>query len=140
VSNENVLGLGVSLSLDRKRRETCLFVVFSLREESMGYFVYVLDFFCFVFLMERKKKEGEINLFTSLALRSEDKSDDETVETESFGENENENHSDEKLGLLSSGADTSVTNNSDGHTSSKTRKTDRETSTKGRKALEVGVV
>ena len=35
----------------------------------------------------------------------------------------NEDHADEKLGLLGGGANTSITNNPDGHASSKTRKT-----------------
>jgi len=53
----------------------------------------------------------------------------ETVETQDFGENENENHSDEQPGLLGGSSYTGVTNNTDGETSSHTRKTNRETGT-----------
>lgn len=49
--------------------------------------------------------------------------------TQDFGENENENHSDEQPGLLGSSSDTSVTDNSDGKTSGHTRQTDSKTST-----------
>lgn len=42
----------------------------------------------------------------------------------------NEDHADEKLGLLSGGADTSITNNPDGHAGGKTRKTASEAGTK----------
>jgi hypothetical protein len=54
---------------------------------------------------------------------------DETVQTQDFGENEDQNHSDEQPGLLGGSSDTSVTDNSDGKTSSHTRETDGETST-----------
>jgi hypothetical protein len=49
--------------------------------------------------------------------------------TQDFGENENENHSDEQPGLLGGSSYTGVTNNTDGETSSHTRKTNRETGT-----------
>jgi hypothetical protein len=53
----------------------------------------------------------------------------ETVQTQDFGENENQNHADEETGLLSSTTDTGVTDDTNGEASSKTSKTDRETST-----------
>jgi hypothetical protein len=49
--------------------------------------------------------------------------------TQDFGENENQNHSDEQPGLLGGSSDTSVTDDTNGETSSHTRQTDRETST-----------
>jgi hypothetical protein len=60
------------------------------------------------------------------------------LHTQDFSENENQNHSDEKPGLLSSSADTSVTDDTDGETSSHTRKTNRETGTELDEALEEG--
>jgi hypothetical protein len=68
-----------------------------------------------------------VALVTSLCVHEQ--GNDESVETQDFGENENENHSDEQPGLLGSSADTSVTDNSDGETSSHTGETDSETST-----------
>jgi len=59
-----------------------------------------------------------------------DKSNNETVETQDFGKNENENHADEKSGLLGSSSYTGVTDNTDSKASSETSETDRETSTK----------
>lgn len=50
--------------------------------------------------------------------------------TQDFSENENQNHSDEKTGLLSASSDTGITNNTNGETSSETSKTDGQTSTK----------
>ena len=47
--------------------------------------------------------------------------------TQDFRENENQNHADEQSWLLSSTADTSVTDNTNGETSSETGKTDGET-------------
>jgi hypothetical protein len=52
----------------------------------------------------------------------------ETVKTQNFGENENQNHSDEKAGLLRGSSDTSITNNTNGETGGKTSKTDGQTS------------
>lgn len=62
-------------------------------------------------------------------LRVHEKGDNETVKTQDFGENEDQNHTDEKSGLLSSSAHTGVTNNTNSETSGKTSKTDGETST-----------
>jgi hypothetical protein len=58
--------------------------------------------------------------------------------TQDFGENENQNHSDEQPGLLGSSSHTGVTNNTDGETSSHTRKTNRETGTELDEAGEEG--
>jgi hypothetical protein len=66
-------------------------------------------------------------LVTSLGVHEQ--GNNETVETQDFGENENQNHSDEQPGLLGSSSHTGITNNSDGETSSHTRKTDSETGT-----------
>lgn len=68
----------------------------------------------------------------------EDKSDNETVETQDFGENEDKNHSDEETRLLSESTDTGITDNSNGETGSETGKTDRQTSTELNKAGEEG--
>jgi hypothetical protein len=58
-----------------------------------------------------------------------EKGNDESVKTQNFGENENQDHSDEQPGLLGSSAHTSITDDSNGETSSHTGKTDGETST-----------
>lgn len=39
---------------------------------------------------------------------------DQTVETQHFGENENQDHADEETGLLSCATDTSITDDTDG--------------------------
>ena len=75
-----------------------------------------------------------------LSLGLDDQSNDQTVQTESLRENEDQNHTDEKLRLLSSGTDTSVTNNTNSNTSSKTRETDTETSTQVSETSEASVV
>jgi hypothetical protein len=49
--------------------------------------------------------------------------------TQDFSENENQNHADEQTGLLSSSANTSITDNTNGKASSKTGETDGKTST-----------
>ncbi|GBE61671.1 ribose-5-phosphate isomerase, putative [Babesia ovata] len=51
---------------------------------------------------------------TGHRLKRHDKGHDETVQTEGFGENEREDHSDEQAGLLGVGPDTGVTNDTDG--------------------------
>ena len=61
-------------------------------------------------------------------LGGHDESDNETVKAKSLGENEDENHADEKLGLLGDGADASVTNNANGHTGREAGETAGETS------------
>jgi len=67
--------------------------------------------------------------FANDLLGTKNQSNDKTVETQSLSENEDEDHADEKLLLLGSGTNTSVTNNTDGHTGSETTETDRKTST-----------
>jgi hypothetical protein len=54
---------------------------------------------------------------------------DETVQTQDFGENENQNHSDEQTGLLSCASDTCVTDDTDGEAGSETSQADGQTST-----------
>jgi hypothetical protein len=63
------------------------------------------------------------------SLGVHEQGNDETVQTQDFGENENQNHSDEQPGLLRGSSHSSVTDNSDGKTSSHTRETDGKTST-----------
>ena len=58
--------------------------------------------------------------------------------TQDFGENENQNHSDEQPGLLGGSSHTGVTDNTNGETSSHTRKTNRETGTELDEAGEEG--
>lgn len=64
---------------------------------------------------------------TSLGVHKE--SDDETVETQDFGENEDKNHADEKSRLLSGSSYTCITNDTNGETSSQTSQTHRKTRT-----------
>ena len=52
------------------------------------------------------------------ALLRQYQRNDETVQTKGFGKDENQNHSDKKLLLLSHSSYTGISNNSDGHTSS----------------------
>jgi len=66
------------------------------------------------------------------------KGNNETVKTQDFCENENQNHSDEQPGLLGSSSDTSVTDDTNGETSSHTRQTNRKTGTELDKAGEKG--
>jgi hypothetical protein len=49
--------------------------------------------------------------------------------TQDFGENENQDHSDEQPGLLGCSSYTSVTDDTDGETSGHTRQTDGKTGT-----------
>jgi hypothetical protein len=58
--------------------------------------------------------------------------------TQDFGENKNENHSDEQPGLLGSSSYTGVTDNTNGETSSHSRQTDGETGTELDEAGEEG--
>lgn len=67
------------------------------------------------------------NIGGSLGVHEE--SDDETVETQDFGENENENHADEESGLLGGSSHTRVTNDTNSETSGQTSKTHRQTRT-----------
>lgn len=63
------------------------------------------------------------------SLGVHEKSHDETVETQDFGENENENHADEEPRLLGGSSHACVTNDTDSKTSSHTSKTHRKTRT-----------
>lgn len=56
-----------------------------------------------------------------------EKSDNKTVQTQDFSENEDQNHSDVKTRLLSSSTDTGVADNTNSETSSKTGQTDSKT-------------
>lgn len=58
--------------------------------------------------------------------------------TQNFGENENQDHSDEESWLLSSTAHTSISNNADGETSSQTGQTHGQTGAKLNEASEEG--
>jgi len=62
--------------------------------------------------------------------RVHEHSDDKTVQTQDFSENENQDHANEESGLLSSTTDTSITNDTDGEASSKTSQTDGQTGAK----------
>lgn len=50
-----------------------------------------------------------------ITLLRQDQSNNETVQTKSFGEDENKNHTDEQFILLTDSADTSITNNTNSH-------------------------
>lgn len=63
------------------------------------------------------------------SLRVHQESNDETVQTQDFSENENKNHADEESGLLGGSSDTCVTNDTNSETSSQTSETHRETRT-----------
>lgn len=63
----------------------------------------------------------------SCLLDSQHETNDKTVQSQSLSENEDENHTSEEERLLSVGADTSVTDNTNGHTGSQTSQTDGET-------------
>lgn len=61
--------------------------------------------------------------------RVQQQGDNQAVQTQHFGENQNQKHTDEQSWLLSGTSDTSVTNNTNGKTSSQTGQTDRQTGT-----------
>lgn len=54
---------------------------------------------------------------------------DQTVQTQYFGENEDQDHTDEQAGLLSCASYTCVTNDANGKTGRQTGETDRQTRT-----------
>ena len=60
--------------------------------------------------------------------------------TQNFGENENQNHADEKSWLLSSSSDTSVAHDANREAGSQTSETDSETGTELNEACEEGVI
>lgn len=61
--------------------------------------------------------------------RVQQQGDNQTVQTQHFGENQDQKHTDEQSWLLSGTSDTGVTNNTNGKTSSQTGQTDRQTGT-----------
>ncbi len=63
-----------------------------------------------------------------------------TLLTQNFGENENQDHADEKSWLLSSSSDTSVTHDTNGKSGSQTSETDSETGTELNEACEEGII
>ena len=75
-------------------------------------------------ILAGRMKEGRRS---SVLLDGQDETNDKTVQSQSLSENEDENHTSEEEGLLSVGADTSVTDDTNGHTGSQTSQTDRET-------------
>jgi hypothetical protein len=84
----------------------------------------------------RRKADLAADVQRGLGVHQE--RDDKTVETQDFGENENQDHSNEETGLLGSSSDTGITNDTDSEASSKTGKTDGETGTKLNETSEKG--
>ena len=62
------------------------------------------------------------------SLLAEDKSNNESIKAQSFGKNQNEDHSNKNSVLLSIGSHTSITNKTNGQTSSQGRQTTAQTS------------
>ena len=60
--------------------------------------------------------------------RGEDERDDETVETQDFSEDEDQDHADVEARLLGSAADTGVADDADSEAGSETRETDAQAS------------
>ena len=73
---------------------------------------------------------------TRSAGGGEDDADNETVEGKRLGENEDEEHTGEELGLLSVGAHAGVTDDADGHAGGEAGETARETRCEMRVTLE----
>eukprot|EP01083_Nonionella_stella_P206643 751444_1 len=63
-----------------------------------------------------------VSLADERVLR-QDQSHNQTVKSQSLGENEDQNHTNEELLLLANRSHTSISNNSNGHTGSESRKT-----------------
>ena len=61
-----------------------------------------------------------------LRLDVQENGDDEAVQTQHFGENENEDHSDEEAGLLRGAAHTGVAHDADGEAGRQTAEADRQ--------------
>lgn len=70
-----------------------------------------------------------LTLHVGTGLGVEQKSNNETVKTQNFGENENQNHTNEKSGLLCGSSNTGVTNNANSEAGSETGESDGQTST-----------
>jgi len=68
------------------------------------------------------------NLRGSLGVHEE--GDDETIKTQDFSENEDQDHANEESGLLSGTTNTSITHNADSESSSKASQTNGKTCTK----------
>lgn len=88
----------------------------------------------------RRCRVGPLADSVDVGLGVHEQSNNKTVKTEDFSENENQNHSDEETGLLGSSSDTSITDNTNGETSGETSKTDGETSTELNEASEQGKI
>lgn len=74
--------------------------------------------------------DDDSNLSSSSSLfRVQVDGDDQTVQTQDFGENEDQDHTDEQSGLLGGTADAGVTDDADGETGGQTREADSETGT-----------
>jgi hypothetical protein len=68
-------------------------------------------------------------LFIFCSFRVQIYGNDQTVETQDFSKNQDENHSDKESGLLSSSSDSSVTDDSDSEASSQSRESHGQAST-----------
>lgn len=75
----------------------------------------------------RTDAQNEGSRWQRSLLDGQNETNDETVQSQSLGENEDENHTSEEEGLLSVGANSSVSDDTNGHTGSETSQTDRET-------------
>merc|ERR1719263_318642 len=69
-------------------------------------------------LVRRRSVVGAQAGVLGASARSDDKADNEAVQTQRLGENEDQNHTDEEARLLSVGSDTSIADNADGKASS----------------------
>lgn len=78
--------------------------------------------------------------YRSLLGGGDDERDDEAVESESFSENEDEDHSDEEGRLLGVGTDSGVSDDSDGEAGGKTGESAAQTGTEMGVSLLVSVV
>mmetsp|Transcript_4892 Transcript_4892/g.8352 ORF Transcript_4892/g.8352 Transcript_4892/m.8352 type:complete len:200 (+) Transcript_4892:138-737(+) len=80
---------------------------------------------------------SDSNLVVALAnegVLREDQGHNQTVQTQSLGENQNQNHTNKQLLLLADRTDTGITDNSNRHTSRKTRQSTAKTGRQMRKA------
>lgn len=76
------------------------------------------------------RSETCVGLTFAAGARVHEQSDNETVQTQNFSENEDKNHSDVKTRLLSGSTNASVTDNTNSETGSQTSQTNSKTSTK----------
>ena len=77
---------------------------------------------------------------TLVALLAEDERHDETVQTQRLGENEDEDHANKELVLLSDGAHAGVTDDTNSHTSGQAGETTTQTGREMRIPSEAGVL